>query len=148
MVSRRTADLGQGGDGVQAHQPQPSSHAFRLDLVPLLFEPSRHPSHTINGRPRLLLSHAAHECQILWAFPGWLVVEARPAQPKHLTLPSHTEERMLRFHELALDLKPSVQLFFEPVSLAFELTDRLGPLGFERFFALCLPHAPARAGVR
>jgi hypothetical protein len=55
MFSRRTADVGPGIDGFQAHQPQQSSHAFRINLVPLLVEPSRHPQHTIKGSPRILL---------------------------------------------------------------------------------------------
>jgi hypothetical protein len=41
-----------------------------------------------------------------------LVVQPRPAQPKQLALPSHADQLMLRLHELTLDLKPRVQLFF------------------------------------
>ena len=71
-----------------------------------------HSTNTIKRRPCVLLIQYAHQKQIVFVQPYWLIVPAGSVHSEQLTLPPYAQERLLRSNPNPLFLKRIGQRFF------------------------------------
>ena len=85
------AQPGLGVDRLQAHDSHQPPDPLAVHLLPSFVQPDRHPPAAAEGAGGVLLVDPPHQPQVLGRLPAGLVVEARPAQPQQLALPTHAQ---------------------------------------------------------
>ena len=116
---------GFGRDGVQSHLPHQPRHPLRIDGVPPLTSPRRHPAYAVKWGGGVLLIEQAHQQQVLRVFPQRPVIESRACSPESRTLPSDTQLWVGQFDQRPLLLNRHDPLFFQPVELHLQLANLL-----------------------